>query len=219
MESKNKTYIMDSSSDDSNEAVNESNNTLDEAVDNVDLISEEEEDNEDVQDEEIISTLDQLFIKNILVKEVTIQFQQLGSNIYDFLKFKLKKDYEGKCIEEGYVKKNSIKIIEDGLSYGILTKNTIKINVMFECRICKPIDNQIIACKVKNNTIAGIKAEFLNTDDDNSPIVVFISKEYKFDNELFLKYKKVNTRINIRVIGSRYELNDKFISIIASIVK
>ena len=121
---------------------------------------------------------------------------------------------------EGYVKINSIKIIEDGLSYGILARNTIKINVMFECRICKPIDNQIIACKVKNNTIAGIKAEFLNTEnDDNSPIVVFISKEYKFDNELFLKYKKVNTRINIRVIGSRYELNDKFISIIASIVK
>ena len=210
---------MDSSSDDSNEVVNESKSSIDVAVDNVDLISEEEDD-EDIQDEEIISTLDQLFIKNILVKEVTIQFQQLGSNIYDFLKFKLKKDYEGKCIEEGYVKKNSIKIIEDGLSYGILTKNTIKINVMFECRICKPIDNQIIACKVKNNTIAGIKAEFLNTEnDDNSPIVVFISKEYKFDNELFLKYKKVNTRINIRVIGSRYELNDKFISIIASIVK
>ena len=81
--------------------------------------------------EEIISTLDKLFIKNILVKEVTIQFQELGSNIYDFLKFKLKKDYEGKCIEEGYVKINSIKIIEDGLSYGILARNTIKINVMF----------------------------------------------------------------------------------------
>ena len=163
----------------------------------------------------IIKTMEQLYTKNILVKEVTIPFKNIGNNIEEYLKYYLKKKYEGKCFEEGYIKKNSINLIENGLSFGILKDNLISINIIFECYICRPIEYQIIQCKIVNITIAGIKAEFYIKDNsEKSPIIIFVPKGYGHQNN-FSKYKN-NDIINLRIVGVKYELNDTFISIIGT---
>ena len=60
----------------------------------------------------------------------------------------------------------------------------------------------------------GIRAE---TNDQPSPVVIFISRDHNYNSPLFAKVQ-VNDEIKVRVIGQRYELNDKYIAIIAEIV-
>ena len=72
----------------------------------------------------------------------------------------------------------------------------------------------IIECAVKSITKVGIRAEL---NEKVSPFIIFIARDHHFDNELFSKIN-VNDIISVRVLGQRYELNNKFISVIAELV-
>jgi hypothetical protein len=74
----------------------------------------------------------------------------------------------------------------------------------------------LISCIAKNITKAGIRAE--SAVDVPSPVVVFVAKDHHFNNSFFSEIKE-GDKINVRVIGQRFELNDKFISIIGELVK
>jgi hypothetical protein len=74
----------------------------------------------------------------------------------------------------------------------------------------------LIQCVAKNITKAGIRAESAN--EVPSPVVVFIAKDHHYNNDYFADVKE-GDRITVRVIGQRFELNDKYISIIGELVK
>ena len=63
----------------------------------------------------------------------------------------------------------------------------------------------------KNITKAGIRAEV--EDDDNS-LIIFVARDHNYLNKSFSNVKE-NQEIIVRVIGQRFELNDKNISVIA----
>ena len=52
-----------------------------------------------------------IYSKNILSRDVHIGFQYIGKNIKENLQNTLIKNLEGKCITEGYVKHNTVKVI------------------------------------------------------------------------------------------------------------
>ena len=83
---------------------------------------------------------------------------------------------------------------------------------MFECLICRPSEGMKFKVIVKNITKAGIRAEY----KEDSPIVVFISRDHVYNNKNFNSIN-IDDTIYIKVIGIRYELNDEFISIIADL--
>ena len=153
-----------------------------------------------------------IYIKNILTRKIFLQFSLLGNNIKDLLQQKITKKYEGKCIKEGFLKPNTIEIIT--YSSGVIKGANVLFDVAFNCLICKPVEGMRIKVTVKNVTKAGIRAEY----KDPTPIVVFISRDQSYQDEQFNSIKEDDT-IYIKVIGIRYELNDTFISIIASIDK
>ena len=74
----------------------------------------------------------------------------------------------------------------------------------------------LISCVAKNITKAGIRAE--SSTESPSPIVVFIAKDHNYDNPMFGDIKE-GDEFTTRVIGQRFELNDKYISIIGELVK
>ena len=47
---------------------------------------------------------------------------------------------------------------------------------------------------------------------------MFLAKDHHFNSTQFAEVKE-GDKINVRVIGQRFELNDKYISIIAELVK
>ena len=74
----------------------------------------------------------------------------------------------------------------------------------------------LVSCVAKNITKAGIRAE--SATEVPSPVVVFIAKDHHYNVSHFNDVKE-GDKINVRVIGQRFELNDKFVSIIGELVK
>jgi hypothetical protein len=74
----------------------------------------------------------------------------------------------------------------------------------------------LVSCIAKNITKAGIRAE--SASDVPSPVVVFIAKDHHYNVAHFNDVKE-GDKINVRVIGQRFELNDKYVSIIGELVK
>jgi hypothetical protein len=73
-----------------------------------------------------------------------------------------------------------------------------------------------ICCYAKNITQAGIRA-FTSLDEKKSPVIIYVSRDHHSSNSQF---NSVNEKdfICIRVIGQRFELNDKQVSVIGELV-
>ena len=151
-----------------------------------------------------------IYSKSILTKKVYLLLSEVGKNLEENLVSKLKSNYEGICNIDGYIKPDSIKLLT--YSSGLLQGNTIIFEVAFECELCAPTENSIVKAVVKNITKAGIRAEIIN-ENDPTPLVIFITRDYNFKDTKV----EVGDSIFTRIIGTRYELNDKYISVIAEL--
>ena len=154
-----------------------------------------------------------IWMKNILTRKILLPFNSVGSNIRENIKKTLEQTLYNKCSKEGYIKTKSIQILS--YSSGVVEANSVVFDVMFECDICRPVEGQIIPCKVKNITRAGIRATY--TREEESPITIFIARDHHYNNEDFSQ-KKEDDDINIKVIGIRYELNDETISVLGELL-
>jgi DNA-directed RNA polymerase subunit E'/Rpb7 len=159
--------------------------------------------------------LQNIYSRSLLTRKIVLPINYIGKNLDDIIEEYIHNNFEGKCVVEGYVKPNSVKIIR--YSSGLIERgNNIIFEVVFECDICFPVEGMLVSCVVKNIVKAGIRAESLN--ETPSPIIVFVAKDHHFTNQQFNEIQ-VNDTITVRVIGQRFELNDKYISIIGELVK
>tara|TARA_B100000073_G_scaffold274884_1_gene234846 strand:+ start:55 stop:732 length:678 start_codon:yes stop_codon:yes gene_type:complete len=156
-----------------------------------------------------------IYFPSMLTRRVAIPMKNVGDNVIQVLEKIIRTNYEGKCVQEGFIKPNSSKILT--YSSGQLQADSIVFEVVFECLICCPVEGMLISCIAKNITKAGIKAE-VETGDAKSPVVIFVSRDHHFKDKTFAKVKEEDS-IRIRVIGQRYELNDASISIIGELVE
>lgn len=153
---------------------------------------------------------DNLYVKNILSEKINIDFKNINSKLEETLQIILKQK-EGICIKEGYIKPNSVKLMS--YSCGELFSNNVQFQVVYECLLVSPVESMQLNCIVRSITKIGIRAEL---NDDHNPFLIFIARDHHYDNENFSKIK-LNDIINVKVIGQRFELNDKYISIIAEL--
>ena len=162
------------------------------------------------------TTLDNshVYSRSLLTQKIVLKYDEVNSELFDILEIKIKKLNEGKCIKEGYVKNNSVKLLT--YSSGELFDNKILFECVFECLITNPVESTMIYCITKSITKVGVRAELI-VDDEHSPYVVFIARDHHYNNEVFSQIKE-NDIIQVRILGQRYELNDKFISIIAELI-
>lgn len=155
-----------------------------------------------------------LYSRAVLSQKVQLPFILVGTNIEKTIQHTISSKIEGKCIVEGYVKPGSIKIIN--ISSGTLQGRFIEFEVVFECNICCPVEGMQIKCYAKNITQAGIRA-FTSLDEKNSPVIIYVSRDHHSSNEYFNSVREKDA-IRIRVIGQRFELNDKQVSIIGELL-
>jgi hypothetical protein len=137
----------------------------------------------------------------------------IGKNLLQTLENVITKMVGGKCIVEGYVKPGSIRVIT--FSSGIVKGENILFNVVFNCEVCYPVSGMNLNCIAKNITKAGIRAE--SADEQPSPFVLFVARDHYYANEYFNSIEE-NEKFVARVIAQRFELNDKYVSIISEIV-
>lgn len=158
--------------------------------------------------------------KNSNIQSITISLESnelKTNNISQLLEYKLKNLLENKCGEYGFVKKNSVKIIQR--SYGIFkiveNRSVILYNINYVMEAINPLKNDILECIISNSTKMGCIAYVQYEDDEEeytlktSPLLIIIPRNY-----LKEEYSE-GEKVNIEVITSKVKYNSKQIQIIA----
>jgi DNA-directed RNA polymerase subunit E'/Rpb7 len=159
--------------------------------------------------------LQTIYSRCLLTRKISLSINFVGKNLNEVIEEYINNNFEGKCVAEGYIKPKSSKIIR--YSCGTIERgNNVVFEVVFECDVCFPVEGMLISCTVKNIVKAGIRAE--SSTEVPSPIVVFVAKDHHYNSHQFSDIKE-GDKINVRVIGQRFELNDKYVSIIGELVK
>jgi DNA-directed RNA polymerase subunit E'/Rpb7 len=154
-----------------------------------------------------------LFDRAIMERQVAVHITNVGKNLTQTLERVVKKQYEGRCTVEGFIKPGSVSI--RSYSAGKAIGDNVCFTVVFECQVCHPVEDMVIQCIARNVTKAGIRAESIVAP---SPVVVFVTRDHNYGSEYFSSISE-GDHINIKVIGQRFELYDDHISIVAQLVE
>jgi len=157
-----------------------------------------------------------LFIPSVITKRISFKLIDINANddasLRHYFETIITNKYEGLCITEGFIKKHSIKLIT--FSSGQIIKNCILFDITFNCDIFCPVKGSIIECRVATITKAGIRA--FSSKETISPFVVYVTKDYSFtmEDETF----EIGDLFTAKVVGYRYELDDKKVEIIGEFI-
>ena len=155
-----------------------------------------------------------IYSRSLITRKIMLPITSIGSNIKEVIEQNISSNFEGRCLVEGYIKPNSSKIIT--YSSGKIERGTfILFEVVFECEVCFPVEGTKILCVAKNITKAGIRAE--SADSMPSPVVVFIARDHHYNHQYFSTIQE-NDKFEVRILGQRFELNDKYVSVIGEII-
>ena len=157
----------------------------------------------------------QIYTKITDSYKINIPFNKLSNNIFELLEEIVKNNIEKKCDKNGYVKSDSVKMLSH--TTGELNGANISFTIVYQCYIANPVESMIIECKVSSVTKVGIRAVLNQSDEKNSPFVIFIARDHHYNNQNFSTLKE-NDIINVKVLGKRYELYDEYISIIGELI-
>ena len=159
------------------------------------------------------SNYQNIYNQSLITTTVSLGISTIGNNLKETLTKAISNQIEGKCIVNGYIKPDSVEVMT--FSSGLLFGSNVNFEVVIQCDVCLPVEGMFIKCIAKNINKAGIRAEI---NESPSPVVIFIARDHNYSSPLFSEVKE-NDEIKVRVIGQRFELNDKYISIIAEIVE
>ena len=155
-----------------------------------------------------------VYLQSVLTMKVIVPITSVGKNMKQNLERIISKKTEGKCIAEGFIRPNSVKVIR--YSSGNINNENIEFQTVFECMICHPVEGMLIECDTKTITKAGIHAE-VSDEQGNVPITVFVARDHHFTDRKFADIKE-NMKIVVRVVGVRFELNDPYICVIGKYI-
>ena len=148
-----------------------------------------------------------------ITKKIALPITAIGRSLQQTIEETIAAMVEGHCIVEGYVRPKSVRVIT--YSSGIIKGTEVVFDVVFECEVCFPVAGMLFNCLAKNITKAGIRAE--SEDEIPSPFVLFVARDHYYSNDYFNSIEE-NEKFVAKVIAQRFELNDKYVSIIAEIV-
>jgi DNA-directed RNA polymerase subunit E'/Rpb7 len=157
--------------------------------------------------------INSIYSRCLITRNIILPMTSVGKNIKETIEKNIVFLFEGKCVVEGFVKIGSIKVIT--YSSGLIHGTNVSFEVVFECEICCPVEGMLISCVAKNITKAGIRAE--TADESPSPVVVFIARDHHYSVSNFANVQE-GDKFVARVIGQRFELNDKYVSIMGELV-
>jgi hypothetical protein len=148
-----------------------------------------------------------------ITKQITLPITGIGKTLHQTIESNLSRMLSGKCVVEGYVKPNTIRLIT--FSSGIIKGENVIFEALFNCEVCFPVAGMNMNCIAKNITKAGITAE--SADESPSPFKLHVAKDHFYVSDYFNSIQE-GDKFVARVIASRFELNDKFVSVIAELV-
>ena len=149
-----------------------------------------------------------------------INAHEISSNISEILTKKIKDEMEGMCINDGYIKPGSVRLISKSMGKLITShfKGDILYKLKYVASVCNPVEGDIITATVKNINKMGILAYGGTGEEDISPLNILLAVQHHQENEDFKKLQEKDS-IYVKVIGKRFEYGDNQISIIGQLVE
>ena len=161
-----------------------------------------------------------LYHPTCLRRKLCIPFSDIPnfSRVEDHLRQMVSNEMDGRCIAEGFIKPGSCVLRSH--SIGALSAGNIRFDLDVDCMLCCPKDGTVINCIAKTVTQAGIRAHACMSP---SPVVIYISREMHDAVRhgpvpMPMDSIKPGDTMQIRVVGRRFELNDKHVSVIGELI-
>ena len=155
---------------------------------------------------------DSLYNELLLIENIVVPPEKFNNKLNAFLDEFLKKKIEQKCISEGYIKKDSVNIIKKSIGSleGSQFNGNISYKLMYKALVCFPKTNNIIKCRVKlvNNKLGLL--------GNNGPLTIIVGKQLH-NNPSLLDEINVDDIIEVKIIESKFSLDDKEIRILAKL--
>jgi hypothetical protein len=148
------------------------------------------------------------------------ELAELGVSFEKTLLDKLKATHENICTRFGYVRHGSLKIIKRSAGNFIKQhfNGYIKFELLCRAEVCNPVKNNVYEAVVRNKNALGVHAEALV--DGISVLDIIIPKRAAgIQSEIALDELQNDDVVYVKVLCKKYQLNDRFISIIGSAVK
>ena len=151
------------------------------------------------------------YINTTIQQNITIPSNQLNENIDDMILDKIKDKIGNRCIKDGYVNRDTIKILSR--TFGKINTShfngNIKFEVLLSVDICNPLEGEKTRCKVISINKMGILAE-------NNPLTIVIARQHHSDKS-DLDNIHIGDTIEATIIAKRFELYDDKITVICQL--
>jgi DNA-directed RNA polymerase subunit E'/Rpb7 len=149
--------------------------------------------------------------------------EELDSKYQERLYEKLRNTYEGICTKFGFIHQNSIEIVKR--SCGNCVKQhfngAIRFDVICRAMTCNPVISSVVEAVVKNKNTLGILAESsVQIENQTVPIldIIIPIKSAGIISDINIDTVSIGDTITVEVMGKKYQMKDKKISIIGRIV-
>lgn len=157
--------------------------------------------------------------EQIINSRIVLDASDINNDIDSIIRIKLKEQVEGKCYEDGFIIKDSIKIIKRSIGRVITTNNKSKIRyqITYSGKIISPSEGDIIQTYISNINKMGVISYIKLNDDDtseNSPMIIMLPKEYFNESSRNIEDLTVGQTIEISVIGFRIKYGSDKIQIV-----
>ena len=138
------------------------------------------------------------------------------NNIDEHILYRLNKISNNTTNENGFLKKNSIKIINRSKGYynPISFSPLIRFNVTYSCLICKPIKDEIYQATIIGINKIGIISHVIDSDN-NIPLNIIISKHNQNDK---LDNLSIDDKIWVKISAVKFSYNSNIIKTIGIII-
>ena len=163
--------------------------------------------------------------KTLLVEKIKLEPKYITQSFKNEILNRLKQKVEGICSKHGYIVKGSIEIfkIAPGEIELIDLNGNVVYNVQFYADVRNPLVGSIIKnAKVVNLNRSGILAD-VNIVENNvvtSVLDIIIAKNsVNIISDIDLDNVKIGDYINVEVVGKKFKLGAKRISVIGKIIK
>lgn len=160
--------------------------------------------------------------EQLLTTNLFVNASQVNKNIDDVIKNNLKEQLEGLCYEDGYIVKDSVKIISKSMGKIVVNDNvsSVSYSIKYRAKVISPTEGDIIESYVSNINKMGIVSYIKLSEGDSSeesPMVIMVPKDY-FDMSIHnLDDINIGQKLTVLVVGSRIKYRSEKIQIIAKL--
>jgi DNA-directed RNA polymerase subunit E'/Rpb7 len=153
-----------------------------------------------------------IYYKCILKKKIKVEPKYLNENLDKYIVNFLQNKIEGKCMDEGYIRPESIKLLKRsaGQLLGSRFTGDITYEAEYSAEVCNPSFGSLVDARVQYVTKVGIMCL-------NGPLSLFVPKKNHENNlDNFLKIK-IGDMVRIEIESKKFSLNDTQIQVTGKI--